>query len=245
MVHHNVPALPRDFIHRCGRTARAGRAGRAIALVSQYDVEVLLAIEEAIGRKLATLEPNEAEVLDKLHEVASARRAALLELTENGFLEREKERRAEKKALRLASAAAGGAGGEIDGEGGAEEGDGDGDSEEEEEEHAPAAGQREHGKQSKRKPEPSTLRQKSATGRGGGNRHDDPHASLSGTASNGGKMGKSKKRQHQHASTPPSTTLAPEERPRKLGKKAKTTPTPEERPRKLGKKAKMRVRSAD
>ena len=40
VINHNVPALPRDFVHRCGRTARAGRAGRTITLVSQYDVEV-------------------------------------------------------------------------------------------------------------------------------------------------------------------------------------------------------------
>ena len=70
VVNHNVPALPRDFVHRCGRTARAGRAGRAITLVSQYDVEVLLAIEASIGRKMATLEPPEEAVLEKLHEVA-------------------------------------------------------------------------------------------------------------------------------------------------------------------------------
>ena len=107
VVHHNVPALPRDFIHRCGRTARAGRAGRAVALVSQYDVEVLLAIESAIGRKLTALELDEEAVLSRLHEVASARRAALLELTDNGFLEKEKERRAERKAQRLGAEADG------------------------------------------------------------------------------------------------------------------------------------------
>ena len=62
VINHSVPALPRDFVHRCGRTARAGRAGKAITLVSQYDVEVLLAIETAIGRKMEVVEPNEAEV---------------------------------------------------------------------------------------------------------------------------------------------------------------------------------------
>ena len=48
VINHNVPAMPRDLVHRCGRTARAGRSGRAITLVSQYDVEVLLATEEAV-----------------------------------------------------------------------------------------------------------------------------------------------------------------------------------------------------
>lgn len=101
VINHNVPAMPRDFIHRCGRTARAGRTGRTVTLVSQYDVEVLMAIEEHIGRKLETLELAEDEVLGSLHEVASARRVAILELTENGFLEKEKARMAKRKRERL------------------------------------------------------------------------------------------------------------------------------------------------
>ena len=59
VLNHNVPALPRDYVHRCGRTARAGRAGRAVTLVTQYDVELLLAIEEHQGAKLQTLELDE------------------------------------------------------------------------------------------------------------------------------------------------------------------------------------------
>jgi hypothetical protein len=49
--------------------------------------------------------PNDgrSQVLERLHEVASARRAATLELTDNGFLEKEKARRAERKAQRLAA----------------------------------------------------------------------------------------------------------------------------------------------
>ena len=126
VVHHNVPALPRDFIHRCGRTARAGRSGRAITIVSQYDVEVLLAIEASIGRKMDALEPPEDDVMRTLHEVAAARRAAVLELTESGFLEKEKERKAARKAAR----AEGGADG--DGDGDEEAGDAGASSEDEE-----------------------------------------------------------------------------------------------------------------
>ena len=123
VVNHNVPALPRDFIHRCGRTARAGRAGRAITLASQYDVEVLLAIEAAIGRKMDAYEPEESDVLESLQEVATARRTAVLELTENGFLEREKERRAERKKVRLANEGEEGEEGEDeDGAGAGEDG---------------------------------------------------------------------------------------------------------------------------
>ena len=98
VINHNVPAAPSDYIHRCGRTARAGRTGRALTLVTQYDVDVLLAIEDHVGTKLAACEPPEQDVLRLLNEVASARREALLALTENGFLEKEKERRAKKAA---------------------------------------------------------------------------------------------------------------------------------------------------
>ena len=62
---------------------------------------MLLAIEEHIGRKLETLDLPEDEVLTALGEVGTARRTAILELTENGFLEREKERRDKRKAARL------------------------------------------------------------------------------------------------------------------------------------------------
>ena len=87
-----------------------------MTLVTQYDVDVLLAIEERIGPKLQPHEPAEAEVLKALPEVASARREALIALTESGFLERDKERRSGRKAER--EEAEGGAGG------GAEGGDG-------------------------------------------------------------------------------------------------------------------------
>lgn len=119
VINHNVPAAPSDYIHRCGRTARAGRAGRALTLVTQYDVDVLLAIEEHVGAKLQPHEPPEGEVLRGLPAVAAARREALLALTQNGFLEKEKARRAKKAAL-----AAGSASGDGDGREGGDGGSG-------------------------------------------------------------------------------------------------------------------------
>ena len=38
-------------MHRAGRTARAGRGGRALNLVTQYDVSLVHAIEEFTGVK--------------------------------------------------------------------------------------------------------------------------------------------------------------------------------------------------
>jgi len=39
VINSDIPANPKDYIHRVGRTARAGKQGRSITLVTQYDVE--------------------------------------------------------------------------------------------------------------------------------------------------------------------------------------------------------------
>lgn len=39
-----------DYIHRVGRTARAGRSGVAISLVNQYELEWYIQIEKLIGK---------------------------------------------------------------------------------------------------------------------------------------------------------------------------------------------------
>ena len=49
VVVFDFPKDPAEYIRRVGRSARAGRKGKAIALVTQYDVQVFLSIEKAIG----------------------------------------------------------------------------------------------------------------------------------------------------------------------------------------------------
>lgn len=46
VINYDIPTNSKDYIHRVGRTARAGRSGRAITVVTQYDVELLQRIEE-------------------------------------------------------------------------------------------------------------------------------------------------------------------------------------------------------
>lgn len=50
----DLPQDPEDYVHRIGRTARAGKAGMAISLACEQYVLSLDAIEKLIGRKIPT-----------------------------------------------------------------------------------------------------------------------------------------------------------------------------------------------
>ena len=52
VVNFDVPNVPDDYIHRVGRTARAGAAGDAFTLVSPQEQGELRAIERAVGERL-------------------------------------------------------------------------------------------------------------------------------------------------------------------------------------------------
>jgi superfamily II DNA/RNA helicase len=55
-----------DYIHRVGRTARAGRSGVAISLVDQYEVEWYLQIEKLIGTIVFCLNVEKSVQYDHL-----------------------------------------------------------------------------------------------------------------------------------------------------------------------------------
>lgn len=52
VLNHTIPNVPKEYIHRVGRTARAGRGGMAVSLITPHDLKLLKAIEETIGTKL-------------------------------------------------------------------------------------------------------------------------------------------------------------------------------------------------
>ncbi len=49
VVNYDVPQNPEDYVHRIGRTARAGASGSAVTLVTEEEVYDLAAIERLIG----------------------------------------------------------------------------------------------------------------------------------------------------------------------------------------------------
>ncbi len=52
VVNFDMPKVPEDYIHRIGRTGRAGSAGEGISLVSAHEVNFLAAIETLIRKTL-------------------------------------------------------------------------------------------------------------------------------------------------------------------------------------------------
>jgi len=82
VINYDLPGHGKDYIHRVGRTARAGRSGTAIAIVTQYDVELYQRLEALLGRKLPEYKLNEETVLILNERVSEAQRLAIRELKE-------------------------------------------------------------------------------------------------------------------------------------------------------------------
>ncbi|CAZ86294.1 unnamed protein product [Tuber melanosporum] len=87
VLNHDLAQDSKTYIHRVGRTARAGRSGRSISLVTQYEVELFLRIEAALGKKIPEFDVQEEDVLIFSERVGEAQREAAKQLRE----EREKK----------------------------------------------------------------------------------------------------------------------------------------------------------
>jgi ATP-dependent RNA helicase RhlB len=59
VVNYDVPQDPEDYVHRIGRTARAGASGKAITLADEEYVLALPAIEALVGYKIPVEWPED------------------------------------------------------------------------------------------------------------------------------------------------------------------------------------------
>ena len=49
VLNYELPASPAEYVHRIGRTARAGRGGMALSVVTEKDIDIVHNIEGKIG----------------------------------------------------------------------------------------------------------------------------------------------------------------------------------------------------
>ncbi|CAK9165648.1 unnamed protein product [Ilex paraguariensis] len=96
VINYDIPRFPRDYVHRVGRTARAGRSGLAVSFVTQNDVILIHEIEGVLGKQLDKFECKENEVLDDITKVYKAKRLATMKMMDDGFEEKAKARKAQK-----------------------------------------------------------------------------------------------------------------------------------------------------
>ena len=52
VVNFELPNVPEDYVHRIGRTGRAGNEGRAISLISDDELPLLVSIERLLKKSL-------------------------------------------------------------------------------------------------------------------------------------------------------------------------------------------------
>ena len=86
VINAELPRKAVDYVHRVGRTARAGRRGRAVSLVGEQDIDLVHEAERISGRTLHKCE----EVTDEmgvrlLGPVAKASRLTKMKLMDIGF----------------------------------------------------------------------------------------------------------------------------------------------------------------
>lgn len=77
VINFDLPPDSKTYIHRVGRTARAGKSGKALSLVTQYDVEIWQRIESALGKKLDEYQTEKGEVMVFVQTVNEAQREAI------------------------------------------------------------------------------------------------------------------------------------------------------------------------
>nr|AFK39210.1 unknown [Lotus japonicus] len=82
VINYDIPNHSKDYIHRVGRTARAGRSGKSITFVTQYDIELYQRIEFLIGKQLPQYVTQEDEVMTLLERVNEADRQARIQMKE-------------------------------------------------------------------------------------------------------------------------------------------------------------------
>ena len=73
VINFELPNVPEDYVHRIGRTGRAGASGEAISLVSQEEEAYLKSIEKLLGQKIIISELEGFDLSTIKNEVTTER----------------------------------------------------------------------------------------------------------------------------------------------------------------------------
>lgn len=68
VINYDLPELPENYVHRCGRTGRGGKRGQALSFCSEQEMEFLKLIEEYTGEEIQQFEITPGEYVDIISE---------------------------------------------------------------------------------------------------------------------------------------------------------------------------------
>lgn len=91
VINYDIPEKPEIYVHRIGRTARAGKEGKAISLCSSAEVKDLKAIEKLIKKQISIIEHKYTMVLEEVKPSTRGRNKSNKSLSNNNFSKNNKK----------------------------------------------------------------------------------------------------------------------------------------------------------
>ena len=77
VVNYDIPEDPETYVHRIGRTGRAGNTGRSISYVSHQEIPLLKEIEKLIKKKIDVVENKKYPLVDKTEKKKPGRKPSI------------------------------------------------------------------------------------------------------------------------------------------------------------------------
>jgi len=68
VINYDLPDNPENYVHRCGRTGRAGNRGQALSFCDPAEKEFLKAIEEYTGDEIDVFDVSKGDYLQILND---------------------------------------------------------------------------------------------------------------------------------------------------------------------------------
>lgn len=77
VINFDMPIDSKNYVHRVGRTARAGRSGMSISILTEHNAAMCQIIETFIGKKLVKYKTNDDEAMLLQERVSEAQRLVI------------------------------------------------------------------------------------------------------------------------------------------------------------------------
>lgn len=101
VINLDIPKSPTEYVHRVGRTARAGRRGRSLSIITPQEVDLVHAIEDFTKQEMTlSSEVQNKDIVPLLNPLARAMKMAQLKMMEYGFDEKAEQAVERKKQNR-------------------------------------------------------------------------------------------------------------------------------------------------